>query len=132
MDGKYIETASTDPASWFRVYPSLDAGMQAFVNSKRTRQWKSTWPFVESVDPEGYARELKRLWYYTAPLQTYVDSMKAKLAKWMASTAFDEAHMSEADTVTELPDSAPEPIVHTLNLPGLPGFEPPDEPSDAA
>jgi hypothetical protein len=44
----------------------------------------------------------------------------------------------EADTLTELPDTEPEPktqpqfdVVHTLNLPGLPGFEPPPD-DDAA
>lgn len=129
VDGKYIKTPSTDPASWFRVYPSLEAGMTAFVNSKRTGQWRTTWPFVEQGEPEAYARELKRLRYYTAPVEDYVASMRAKLAKWMASTAFDDAKGSRPTLPAVEPYRAEEEpaIVHPWHY-----RDPDSEPPGAA
>ena len=67
IDGKWINIKDNDPSARFRVYPSFSEGMKSFVDSKRVGTWRSTWTFVLSGNVEGYARELRRMKYYTAP-----------------------------------------------------------------
>ncbi len=129
INGQRVEIPPDNPGSWFRVYPSLEEGMASFVDSKRRGQWRSTWPFVEAVDPDGYARELRRMFYYTAPVETYVASMKAKLAKWMASDAFDSALLALGEVP---PDAETQPIIHVLHYDEVPDTEPAPPGDDAA
>lgn len=106
-DGVFYETAKSNPASWFRAYPNFEAGMKAFVDSKTAGQWKSTKPFVEAGDPEGYAAELKRHGYYTAPLKAYADGMRAWFNRWMKLGAWEEATDPAPDTEPVIVPSVP-------------------------
>lgn len=109
--------------SWFRAYRSLDEGMSAFVERKADQRkdargnyvnrYAPAWAFVLRGDPDGYARELGRLRYYTASPDAYARAMRAKWHAWMAAPGFDQAlgellAVSEAETQPELPD-APDP-----------------------
>jgi hypothetical protein len=92
-----LRATPQNPASWFRAYPSAIAGMTEFVESKETGRWASVWGFVLAGDPDGYARELGRLEYYTASPDRYAANMRARFAEWMASTAFEDASAHAVD-----------------------------------
>lgn len=83
----------SNPASWFRSYPSLAVGMAHFVAGKRkaSSRYASAWPFVLSGDCNAYARELGRKGYYTASPDAYAAAMLTKHRAWMASRDFDDA-----------------------------------------
>lgn len=93
---------SAHQATWFRAYPSLLVGMDAFVEFKRNPQsrYAKAWFYVEAGDPKGYAYELGRKGYYTASPDVYAAAMMKKYAAWMASEAFREAR-SDAATQPE-------------------------------
>lgn len=87
--------------TWFRAYPSAAAGMAAFVKTKQSGRFASAWAFVVAGDCVGFARDIGiprvrpgDTWptvYYTADVTAYANAMLAHRARWMASTAFDEA-----------------------------------------
>lgn len=140
-----IVATRENPASWFRAYGSLEEGMRAFVESKRNAKsrYAPAWAHVERGDPDGYARTLGRLGYYTASPDVYARAMRAKHAAWMASPAFDEAlgelvAASEAETQPELPD-VPDPestrivdfdVVHGRVPLGRPSLDDLDDPGE--
>lgn len=98
--GKVSMLATTaHAATWFRAYPSLLSGMDAFVELKRDprSRYARAWFYVESGDPKGYAYALGDKGYYTASKDVYAAAMKRKYDAWMASEAFREARM-EAQT----------------------------------
>jgi hypothetical protein len=108
----------SNAATWFRAYPSLDAGMSAFVKGKRPvegdspeRQprYASAWRFIEAGDPDGYARELGRKGYYTADPNVYAASLVKRHAAWMASSAFDDV-VAELE-VTPIPEARKTPTI---------------------
>ena len=100
---------SAHQATWFRAYPSLLIGMDAFVAMKRdpSSRYAKAWFYAEAGDPKGYAYELGRKGYYTASPDVYAAAMVKKFGAWMASEAFGEAR-SEAQTQ---PDEALTPYV---------------------
>lgn len=108
---------SAHSATWFRAYPNLAVGMDAFVRMKRdpSSRYAGSWRFVEAGDPNGYARELGAKGYYTASPDVYAAAMMRKFAVWMAAKAFDEA---AASSRTLAPGSyrveEPAPIVHAF------------------
>lgn len=101
-------------ATWFRSYPNLDAAMVAFVSMKRTGRYASAWTFVDAGDPDGFAREIGRLGYYSASPDSYAAAMVKKHAAWMTATAWDEAAdaREEASIVTVDQLMSEAPIVH--------------------
>lgn len=131
----YYETAKADPSSWFRAYPSFEAGMRAFVLSKTTGQWKSTKPFIERGDHAGYSAELKRLRYYTAPLDAYQAGMRTWFGRWMKMGAWEEAVEPGETMPPPPPSSAPVTLESPRRDPTrAPGFSnldyDPDAPPD--
>lgn len=137
-DGRFYETAKTDPASWFRAYPNFEAGMKAFVTSKTTGQWASTKPFIERGDPEGYAAELKRHRYYTAPLDMYQKAMRTWFERWKKMGAWEEAVEPPRDTIP-VPAAPPSPdtlpdfaVVYAMPDPPKRELVDPDAPPDSA
>lgn len=83
----------SNPASWFRAYPSLDVGMRVFIDGKRKPgyRYSSAWAYALAGDCDGYARELGAKGYYTASPDAYSRSMLVHHREWMASSAFGEA-----------------------------------------
>lgn len=103
-----------NPTTFFRAYPSLEAGMRSFVEMKRNpaSRYAGAWAFVLAGDPEGFARELGRKGYYTASPDAYARAMRAKFDAWMASVAWDEP---TAAAPTQPADEAPDfAIVYAL------------------
>jgi flagellum-specific peptidoglycan hydrolase FlgJ len=111
INGQRVQIPKEDPGSWFRAYPSLEAGMHAFVESKRAGRWTSTWPFVEAGDPEGYAAELKRHGYFTAPLADYQRSMRMFFDAFVSSKAFEQAQRRIGAEVATTDEDAPDTLV---------------------
>lgn len=117
-----------NPTTFFRAYPSLEAGMRSFVTMKRdpSSRYAGAWAFVLAGDPEGYARELGRKGYYTASPDAYARAMKAKFTAWMASVSWEAAPTEPAPVAS--PDFAivyamPDPPRHVPGDPTeAPGF----------
>ena len=78
-------------ACWFATYPSLDDAMLSFIEKKRTGLYSSAWPFIESADPDGFARELGRRGYYTGSPDAYSKLLQVSYNSWVNSSAFEEA-----------------------------------------
>jgi hypothetical protein len=102
-------------AAWFRAYPSLLSGMDAFVAMKRdpSSRYARAWFYVEAGDPKGYAYELGRKGYYTASPDAYAASMMRKFNEWMRSEAFRDAR-SETATQPEGVTPSTMLIVHAM------------------
>lgn len=130
VNGVYVVTDKTDPASWFRAYPNFETGMRVFVMSKTAGQWASTKPFIEAGDPEEYAAELKRHRYYTAPLLDYQRAMRMWFDRWMKMGAWEEANDPEPDTLPSVTVSVPPATLPDFAV--VYAMPDPPEPDDAA
>lgn len=147
INGKRVVLPDGDPGRRFRAYASFADGMSEHLTFLR-KHWGPAWAHVEGGNPDGFAHALKAgrdgregTWddYFTAPANDYARIMVGAHKGWMSSDAFDSALLGLSEVAPDtIPAEAetqpypvePQPIVHTLNLPGLPGFEPP--PDDAA
>lgn len=110
-----------NPATWFRAYSSLATGMAIFIASKkpvasspenltpRQPRYAPAWPYVLGGDPEGYARKIGALGYYTASPDVYARVMRGKFDLWMKDDAFDEAVLNVSPPTFTMNDF---PIVH--------------------
>lgn len=78
----------SNPATWFRAFPSLEAGMQFYVEKKRKPgyRYSSAWKYVLAGDPDAFAYELGRKGYYTADPKVYAAAMRRKFDVWMRDT----------------------------------------------
>ncbi len=128
IDGKKVVLSEGDPGRRFRAYASLESGMAEHMAFLRNRRYLLSWPYVESGDPDGFARALKRQGYYTASADDYARLMLGAYKAWLSSSAFDDeldaaVRAAEADTLRELPVFE---IVHKSP------FDEDDEPPSAA
>lgn len=131
------------PASWFRVYPNLDAAMTSHLSFLRKR-FATAWTGVEAGDCTTFARALKAGRdgventsddYFTADAKPYAAGMLRHFAAWMQSKAFEDAMLEllaeqERPTEPELddPPSTPtvvedQPIVRPRVPLGRPGLD---------
>lgn len=83
IHGKREVFQPDDPQTWFRWFPDLESGMVHHVGFLRDRRYKPAWPAVLAGDPTAFTVELKRLGYFTAPLQAYAGGMRHLHAEWM-------------------------------------------------
>lgn len=86
-----IRATTANPGTWFVAYPSLEDGVKAFLDYKRspTSRYHAAWAYVLTGDPQGFARTLGRLGYFTASADVYARAMRAKFDAWMRSAAFE-------------------------------------------
>jgi hypothetical protein len=89
--GKRLDLPVDDPGSRFRAYGSLDEGMRSHLALLRGGRYAPAWALGLKGDAEGFARELGRLGYYTAPVAAYVAAMRPGVSAWLASRAFADA-----------------------------------------
>ena len=99
------------PQTWFRAFGSLSDGLGHHVAFLRDRRYKPAWPAVLSGNPDLFARELKRLGYYTASEDLYASAMSYFHAEWMR--VVDYAGVIELDTVGTLPMGG---IIHGTHI----------------
>jgi hypothetical protein len=130
VDGKRVELTTDDPGSWFRSFPSLDAGIADHVRFLHSKRYLSTWPFVLAGDPDGFAHDLGRCGYFTAPPEAYARILLSKHRVWMVSSAYEEAVQEillEDDSPTAVdqlvnptPASTPQPDESAIVHPRVP------------
>lgn len=83
LHGRRVVFQPPDPQTWFRHFTTLGEAMAHHIVFLRDRRYKPAWPAVLSGDPETFARELKRLGYYTASADVYATAMAFFHAEWM-------------------------------------------------
>lgn len=73
LDGKRV-----DMHDRFRSYPSIEAGAEDYLRFLQRPGYKAAWAAMERGDAGAYARELKRLRYYTGDEGAYATSMERR------------------------------------------------------
>jgi hypothetical protein len=106
IGGKKVTLQPGDPGRRFRAFGSLDEAMGEHLAFLRNKRYRSSWPAVESGDPDAFARALKAQGYYTAHVDVYARAMRDHHAIWMRSKAYDDAlaevlDEDEKDTIPE-------------------------------
>lgn len=114
-------TTVNNPAAWFRAYPSLEVGMQRYVDQKRNPNGRyfSAWQFVLSGEPELFGRELGKKGYYTASQDAYAASMRRQFDLWMKSTAYEQVMQDDRPTPSVNLVSDPIVILESVTDDGL-------------
>lgn len=72
LGGKKVVFQPPHPQTHFAAFDSLDEGASFYLEKMRGR-FAPAWPAVLAGDPSQFAADLKRLGYYTAPLDTMID-----------------------------------------------------------
>jgi len=129
IGGKRVVFQPPSPATWFRAYPSLAAGMQEHFRFLRSKRYAPAWPGVEAGDCTLFATKLKAAGYFTADATAYANGMLVHFRRWMASDAYDNAIAAVDDHDEEQPPELPAndfEIVH----PAV-DLEPPEPPEAA-
>jgi hypothetical protein len=70
VNGQRVELPKGAPGTQFRAFPTLEAGVTAYLNVM-TRRFSSAWIAVLAGDPFEFAVLLKKANYYTAPVEDY-------------------------------------------------------------
>lgn len=84
VNGKRVEVPPTNPSSWFRSFPTLDAGAEFYCNFLRnSNRYKLAWKQVEAGNPTQFAHELRVAGFYTDFEEKYTKGVMAHYNKWM-------------------------------------------------
>ena len=65
----------------FKAYPSLEAGVDAYLSMFLGGRYSNAWPFVLDADPAGFVHALHDRGYFTAPEAGYLAGVEARLAQ---------------------------------------------------
>lgn len=111
INGKKVIFQPPHPATWFRSFDSLEAGVVHHFNFLKNKRYKQAWTAVEAGDPALFAHLLKIAGYYTAPESAYVKSMNYYFNQYMAGKDYENAVKSLAiiDPVVVVVPPKPEP-----------------------
>lgn len=91
VNGKRVEVSSTNPSSWFRSFPNLDAGAEFYCNFLRnSNRYKISWQQVEAGNPAQFSRELRKAGFYTDFEEKYTKGVMSHYNKWMADKAVSD------------------------------------------
>jgi hypothetical protein len=105
-----VVATSSNPASWFRAYPSLEDGMRAHAAFLQSGHWHAAWDAVVDGDPGRFAHELKIAGYYTASELTYTTQLNAYFHAFMQSSVWEAAVAQlNAEAAAKVEDF---PIIH--------------------
>jgi len=63
----------------FKAWPSLEAGLDAWLHIFLLGRYSNAWPYVLDGDPDGFAQALRDRGYYTATETSYDANMRAHL-----------------------------------------------------
>jgi len=88
----YMTTEGDPPVKMvqsFKAYPSLEAGIDAYLSVFLTGRYSNAWPFVLDGDPDGFSQALKDRGYYTANEAGYDAAMRARLRELEAMSLPD-------------------------------------------
>jgi flagellum-specific peptidoglycan hydrolase FlgJ len=84
VNGEPVTLHPPDPGCRFRAFASLADGVQQYLRGMWSH-WTAAWPSVARGDPEGFAYGLKQQGYYTEPVATYADGVKARFTRYMSA-----------------------------------------------
>ncbi len=85
LNGRRVVFQPPHAQTHFAAFDSLDQGAVSFLKKIRTR-FAAAWPAVLSGSPGEFARELKRLRYYTADVKAYTYAIEARYRQFDALT----------------------------------------------
>lgn len=85
VDGKRVEVPASDPSSWFRSFPTLDAGAEFYCNFLRnSNRYKLSWQQVEAGNPTQFVHELRQAGYFTDFEDKYAKGVMNYYNKYMS------------------------------------------------
>lgn len=90
IGGKKVILPPENPGSWFRSFSTLTEGMKHHLDMLKNKRYKAAWEFIEKGDPEGFARKLKDLRYYTATVESYVKAINTWFSIYMADNSYEQ------------------------------------------
>lgn len=106
INGKKVILPKTHPGARFIAYDSLEEGVVDYLDHIKNKRFAPAWSFILKGDPEGFARKLKDLKYYTASVDDYVKSMKFFFNDFLKRTDFEQCLLeAAADEVKVLESS---------------------------
>jgi len=117
INGKKVILPKEHPGSRFIAYSSLEEGVVDYLDHIKNKRFKPAWQFIENGDPEGFAKKLKELNYYTAPVETYIKSMKFFFNDFIKRTDFDECLREVMSSDSEAIELDLEPVNEIKTFP---------------
>lgn len=99
VNGRKVFLSPENPGSWFRAFPTLDAGVDYHMSFLRNKRYKIAWTAVEQGDPVQFAKLLKQQGYYTAAEADYIKAMQYHFVRFMADSIYESALQ---DVINEL------------------------------
>lgn len=100
-----------NPATWFRAFDTLEAGMLAYVQFLNKPRWLPAWEAAMIGDYAGFSKKLHAGGYYTASEEVYTKHLGVFYGQFLASTEWERAISQLKDETIEI-DDAPQPIIH--------------------
>lgn len=78
---EYIDGQPHVMTQLFKAYPSVEAGVAAYLGMFLGGRYSNAWPFVLDADPAGFVHALATRGYFTAPEGDYLAGVEARLAQ---------------------------------------------------
>lgn len=97
------------PQTRFRAYTSAADGAQEYVAFQaRIKRYAAAWQRLLAGDVEGYVRTLSKAGYFTAPVETYLKTVRSLHSEFLTKLAARPVHVpgfaaAEADTEPAVP-----------------------------
>lgn len=91
VNGKKTYYPKEAPQSYFRNYPTLDAGMNGYFDLVSSPRYAKAFIELKNGNPEAYSKALKAAGYYTAPEPQYTAMMKGMFNKYKNENHFQIA-----------------------------------------
>lgn len=91
VNGVRVELKPTDPGSWFRSFPTLDAGAEFYLQFISGNRYKSAWQAVVNGDVVNFVHLLKMHGYFTADESTYLKGVEYNYNADMKQTFYEDA-----------------------------------------
>lgn len=89
------------PQTRFRAFPSLEAGVESYVEVLYTRFAKA-WPSVIAGDPEGFVHQLVLADYFTANEKAYARELRRRFNEYSAKIAAPSAAEPNVFSIKEV------------------------------
>ncbi len=106
--GKRYETPPGHPASRFRAWENASEAATAYVDFVAGGRYASAWQRLLAGDAAGYATELRRKGYYTAPLAVYLQEVVSLQREFIGKLA-RRSLVPVSDTIPAPPPTPPPP-----------------------
>ena len=113
VTGQRYEVPPGHPQTRFRAYESAEAGALEYVQFQaQIKRYQAAWQHLLNGQVEPYVRALSAAGYFTAPVETYLKTVKSLHSEFLRRLAADAAE-PELVTVPEAgaPESFRPPIV---------------------